>query len=114
MFALSEKRRRIITQLWLLALILTPIVLWILPGDFFDNGGLIVCPSKLFLDLECFGCGMTRAVMHFHHFQFDDAVYFNQGVLAVYPALVVVWLIWVYRAARRLQPGILNRRTVTR
>jgi hypothetical protein len=66
---------------WLSALVLVPIILWILPGDYFDQGDTIVCPSKRFLDIECLGCGMTRAVMHLHNFQFTDAIFFNYLVV---------------------------------
>jgi hypothetical protein len=76
-----SKNKRNITVLWLIALLLVPIILWILPGDFFDDGDLIICPSRFLFDIECFGCGMTRAVQHMHNFQWDDAVYYNTGVL---------------------------------
>jgi Protein of unknown function (DUF2752) len=95
-----------IDKIWLPLLLLEPIVLWLLPGDFFDNTGFELCPSKALFNIECLGCGMTRAVMHFHHFEFSDAIFFNYGVVAIYPALVVVWFIWVKRAANRL--GILK------
>lgn len=88
--------------IWLILLLIQPIVLWLMPGDFFDNTGIEVCPSKILFDYECLGCGMTRAVMHMHHFQFADAIYYNIGVVAIYPALVVVWLIWVKAAAKKL------------
>jgi hypothetical protein len=94
--------KRPVMWAWLVLLLAAPIVLWILPGNFFDNGELIVCPSRAFFDIECLGCGMTRAVMHFHHFEFDDAVYFNRGVLLIYPALVVLWCLWVYQTSRKL------------
>lgn len=87
---------------WLILLILVPIVLWVLPADFFDGSEVILCPSRLFFNIECFGCGMTRAVMHMHHLEIDEAVYYNTGVIAVFPALVVIWGVWVYQAARRL------------
>ena len=88
--------------IWLILLLVQPIVLWLMPGDFFDNTGIEVCPSKILFDYECLGCGMTRAVMHMHHFQFSDAIFYNIGVVAVYPALVVVWFIWVKAAAQKL------------
>jgi hypothetical protein len=95
-----------IDKIWLGLLLIQPIVLWILPGDIFDDTGIELCPSKAIFNFECLGCGMTRAVMHMHHFEFQDAIFFNYGVLAIYPALVIVWFIWVKRAATRL--GILK------
>lgn len=95
-----------IDKIWLPLLLIEPIVLWLLPADFFDNTGIEICPSKAIFNIECFGCGMTRAVMHMHHFEFSDAIFYNYGVVVIYPALVVVWFIWVKRAATRL--GILK------
>ena len=95
-------KKNFLTWLWVILLLLVPIVLWALPADFFDNGKIALCPSKLFFNIECFGCGMTRAVMHLHHFDMDDAVYFNRGVFLVYPGLVVVWCMWVYKAVKKL------------
>lgn len=88
---------------WLVLLLLTPIVLWILPSDFFDDSDVILCPSRLFFNIECFGCGMTRAVMHMHHLEIEDAIFYNNGVVVVFPALVVIWAMWVYKAARQLR-----------
>ena len=94
---------------WLILLLLTPIILWILPAGFFDESEVIICPSRLFFSIECFGCGMTRAVMHMHHLEISEAVFYNTGVLVIYPALVFVWGLWVYKAVRRL--GLLNNAT---
>ena len=80
---------------WAILLLLTPIILWILPSDFFDDSNVIVCPSRLFFNIECFGCGMTRAVMHLHHLEPDDAIYFNKGVFLIYPGLIFVWFSWL-------------------
>jgi hypothetical protein len=95
-----------ILYVWLGLLLLTPIVLWILPSDFFNNSEVIVCPSRLFFNIECFGCGMTRAVMHLHHFETDDAIYFNKGVFLVYPGLIYIWFTWVKGTYKlvKLQP----------
>jgi len=98
-----------VQRLWLLALLLVPIILWILPGDFFDDGELIICPSRFLFDIECFGCGMTRAVQHAHNFQWDDAIYYNTGVLAIYPALICVWCLWTYNALHQVTGFSLSR-----
>lgn len=79
-------------------LIAIPLVLWILPAGFFDNSEFIICPSRRFFDIECFGCGMTRAVMHIHHFDFQEAFYYNYGSLLIYPALIYVWFVFMKKA----------------
>lgn len=83
-----------IEPLWLLALLAFPIILWLLPADFFDSGQS-VCPSRVFFGVECFGCGSTRAIMHLHHFEIEDALYYNSGVFLIYPLLVLIWYVWV-------------------
>lgn len=74
-----------------MALIFGAIVLLWLPADFFDHGQTI-CPSKLFLDVECLGCGMTRAMQHLIHFEFQSAWHFNHLVVVVAPISFYVWL----------------------
>jgi len=68
-----------------------PITLLILPSNFFDSGNSI-CMSVLFFDTECYGCGMTRAVMHFIHFNFTEAMTYNKLVILVLPLLILGWL----------------------
>lgn len=51
---------------------------------------------------------MTRAVMHFHHLEIEEAIYYNMGVVVIFPALVFVWFVWIRAAARKsglLQPA---------
>jgi Protein of unknown function (DUF2752) len=93
--------------LWFAALLAAPLVLWALPSTSFDNTGITLCPSKLLLNLECLGCGLTRAVMHLHHLEVERALAFNRGVVVAYPMLVVVWVIWARNAANQL--GLLNK-----
>lgn len=83
-------------KLWLLLLLATPFILWLLPANFFDSeGGIILCPSRRFFNIECFGCGMTRAIMHLHHLDFENAAFYNTGSFLIYFGLVYVWGLWV-------------------
>ena len=91
--------KKILFTVWLVILVAFPIILWLLPGDFFDDGQIITCLSRLLFGLECLGCGMTRAVMHFHHFDFEEAFFYNYGVVIVYPLLVWLWFRWTKEAA---------------
>jgi Protein of unknown function (DUF2752) len=97
------ENNRSVQMAWLVILLLTPLVLWVMPGNYFDNSEVFICPSKLLFDYECFGCGMTRAVQHMHHFQWEDALYFNYGVVVIYPALVLIWGLWVRHAWMRVK-----------
>ena len=49
--------------------IVAPIVLLFLPATFFDKGES-VCLSVQLANMQCYACGMTKAVMHFIHFDF--------------------------------------------
>ena len=98
-----------IEPVWFLALVLFPIVLWILPADFFDMGES-VCPSRVFFDIECLGCGSTRAIMHLHHFDFEEAIYYNSGVFIFYPLLVLIWAYWLRSSYRKLQLRYANKK----
>jgi hypothetical protein len=85
-----------VEKLWLLALLFTPFILWILPANFFDGEeGIILCPSRRFFNIECFGCGLSRAIMHLHHFDFENAAFYNIGSFVIYIGLIYVWFIWV-------------------
>ncbi len=88
----TQKMKNKIRSIVLIFMIVSPIILWFLPADFFDSGEYITCPSVAFFNTECFGCGMTRAVMHFHHFQYPEAFFFNYGVIVVYPLLFLLWV----------------------
>ena len=63
------------------------IVLLFLPKDFFDSGQSI-CISVVLFDMECYGCGMTRAIQHLIHLDFEQAFYFNKLSLIVFPLFV--------------------------
>jgi hypothetical protein len=68
-----------------------PAFLFLLPIDFFDSGQS-VCLSVLLLDIECYGCGMTRALMHLIHFDFATAWSYNKLSFVVLPAFFWLWL----------------------
>lgn len=71
-------------------LILIPIVLLVLPSNYFDNGQS-VCVSVLLFDQECYGCGMTRGIQHLLHLDFLTSYEFNKLSLIVLPLLIYLW-----------------------
>ncbi|HEY1021406.1 MAG TPA: DUF2752 domain-containing protein [Flavisolibacter sp.] len=82
--------------------ILLPLVLLILPADYFDQGQSL-CLSKLLAGIECYGCGMTRAIMHLIHLEFQAAAGFNKLCFIVFPVLSLLWAQWFWQDYKRLQ-----------
>lgn len=86
---------KIIYSCWLLFNMFIPVLLWLTPISYFEKLNLTTCPSKLFFDLECIGCGLTRAVFYFHKWEFAEAIYFNTSIIIVYPLLFLMWLMFL-------------------
>lgn len=102
---MTNKFTKIAHYGWLGILFLAPIILWLIPSTTFDahsQDDFSICPSKFIFDFECLGCGMTRAVLHFHHFEFSEGVYYNTGVLVIYPALIALWFMLVFKSWKQL------------
>jgi hypothetical protein len=74
-------------KIYLAVLLIIPLVLLLLPSTFFDNGDS-VCMSVVFFDMECYACGMTRAIQHIIHFDFFVAYQFNKLSVIVFPLFV--------------------------
>ena len=60
-----------LVKIKLVFLLIVPLVLLILPADFFDNGQSL-CLSQLLLEKECPGCGLTRGLQHLGHLIFKQ------------------------------------------
>jgi hypothetical protein len=90
--------------------IVAPLVLLLLPVDFFDRGESI-CLSKMLAGIECYACGMTRATMHFIHFDFQKAWEFNKLSFIVVPMLVPLWVKAFYELKGKPMPGIMGKLT---
>lgn len=97
------KIKRIFFITYLIVLVSVPIIFLILPADFFDEGES-VCFSILFFEQQCYGCGMTRGLLHLLHFNFSTAYEFNKLSLIVFPLLVFIWFGELRRTYRKLNP----------
>ena len=77
-------------------IIATPIILLILPAGFFDNGESI-CVSKVFFNVECFACGLTRACMHLIHLEFEEAFAYHMWSFIALPVLAIFCVRWGFK-----------------
>lgn len=82
--------RQLLRYLQIAFLLIAPVVLLILPANFFDKGESI-CLSKVLFDIECYACGLTRAVQHAIHGDFAGAYQYNKLVAVVLPLLFLWW-----------------------
>jgi len=92
---------------FLILLLLVPLVLAFVPGDYFDTGESI-CISRLVADIDCPGCGMTRAIQHSLHLEFQEALAYNKLVVVVLPLLIIVWVKEIYRSYKIIRNPVRN------
>ncbi len=77
---------RLLVVIWLAI----PFLLLLLPVTYFDSGKSL-CLSKVLLNTECPGCGITRGIQHAIHFDFIGAWEYNKLTFIVLPVLMVIW-----------------------
>ena len=82
---------KILYRTYLTVILIIPIILLILPANFFDDGQSI-CLSILLFDKNCYACGMTRAMQHLIHLDFSTAWEFNKLVFVVIPLLSFTYI----------------------
>jgi len=92
-------------------LVVAPVILRVLPSDFFDDGP-VLCPSKRFFDLECPGCGLTRATQHFLHGEWEIALDYNPLVVVVVPLLGLMWAMQLVALVRYGRAYFQSRRDI--
>jgi len=71
-------------------LVAFPILLYLIPLDWLNRQHSI-CLIKNIFGVECFGCGITRAIISAIQFNFTKAYMFNHLVIIVLPILIYVW-----------------------
>jgi hypothetical protein len=70
--------------------VILPVLLWLVPRGWLD-GLHTICLFDNLLGHECYGCGITRAVLSVLHFDFVAAWRYNRLVVVVAPLLAWVW-----------------------
>jgi hypothetical protein len=87
---LSENRRwgKIIPSIGIL---LIPVALYFIPVEWLNRQHSI-CLFKNLTGHECYGCGMTRAILSSIHLQFENAFHYNKLFVIVLPILIYLWI----------------------
>jgi len=87
-FWLRNKKR--IRYILTTGILLIPVVLYFIPIEWLESQHTI-CLYKNLTGHDCYGCGMTRAIISAIHFQFTNAYHFNKLFVIVLPLLVYIW-----------------------
>jgi hypothetical protein len=80
----------------LLFMLIVPLIFLVIPSTAFDNGPPL-CLFTILADVKCIGCGLTRGVMHFIHFDFSRAWAFNPLSFVAVPVICYFWMRYAYR-----------------
>jgi hypothetical protein len=74
----------------LFAYIILPIVLFFIPLEWLNKQHSI-CLIKNIFGVECYGCGITRAIISGVQLDFTKAIDYNKMVIIVLPLLIYEW-----------------------
>jgi len=88
---IKTQLRKTTKTLFRVFVVFIPFVLLILPPNVFDSGPTI-CISKLITKIDCPGCGITRAIQHAIHFEFETAWKYNKLFVVIFPLLGWLYL----------------------
>jgi len=95
----QEKTKSIFQKIKSIAVLLLPIALYFIPVKWL-NGQHSICLFKNIFGVECYGCGITRAVLSVIQLNFYDAFQYNKLVIIVFPILAYLWLKYVIKELR--------------
>jgi hypothetical protein len=87
----SLKNRILTDKIKLTGLLLIPVILICIQPEWLSAENS-VCIYKNITGHECYGCGMTRAIVSAIHFRFSEAWQFNRLVVLVLPLLFWIWI----------------------
>lgn len=80
--------------------VLVPVVLLLLPADFFDRGTSL-CLSRLLFNTSCPACGLTRGCMHLIHLDFEGAFAANMASFVALPVVSAYWFVLFKKELKR-------------
>lgn len=88
-------------------LLALPIIPLLFDKTHLDNNSS-VCLSVLLFDLECYGCGMGRALWHLLHLDYEAAKIYNPLSFVVFPLLVFSWVKELQQLRKKIRENRFN------
>lgn len=84
-----------------IALLSLPLLIILISPEYLSQGESI-CLSKRFFNVECYGCGMTRAAISLTQFKLYEAWEYNKLSFIVFPLLGYLWFNLVLKEGKKL------------
>lgn len=69
-----------------------------------DNSIWTICLYKNITGHNCYGCGLTRAVLSILHLEFSKALMYNKLIIIIFPLLTYIWTKQTIKAWKNLLP----------
>ena len=91
MYEFESIRNSVFKQLSSILIILLPILLYFIPIEWMNNQPSI-CLFKNIFGFDCYGCGITRAIICGVQLNFKSAIEYNQMIVLVFPILIYIWI----------------------
>jgi hypothetical protein len=111
-FSISEPYLKYYRAVRLFFYIAIPLVLIILPKDFFNHGPAFSVFAWLGAQDFSYSTGMTRSVMHIIHLDFETAWEFNKVAFVAFPLISILWLIGFIKETKRFKKTYVDATTV--
>ncbi len=91
MYKFESIRNSIFKHLLSILIVLTPLLLYFIPIEWVNKQPSI-CLFKNIFGFDCYGCGITRAIICGVQLNFKSAIEYNQMILLVFPILSYIWV----------------------
>lgn len=99
------ENNKLVYQIKSIGLLISPVALYLVPLNWIKHQHTI-CLYKNITGHNCYGCGMTRAVLSALHFQYENAFNYNKLVIVVFPLLIFIWVKTVVKIVTKNNLGI--------
>ncbi|WP_291657792.1 DUF2752 domain-containing protein [Clostridium sp.] len=82
---------KLLIKLKFIAVVIFPILVYLIPVSAVEKNPA-PCISRLLFNVECIGCGITRACLNALHFNFAQANEYNKLVFIVLPLCCICYV----------------------
>ena len=86
-----KMKRNSYSQLSSIVILIMPILLYFIPVEWLNKQPTI-CLFKYMFGFDCYGCGITRAIISGIQLNLQGALEYNKMIVIVLPLLTYIWI----------------------